>query len=125
MADRDIEEQIASLPRGAPASSFRVFAEWLKDLRQSQERRFDSQDRKLEEIHGETRRTNGRVTQLETDMKLQQVLSDGRSEWEHEVDKQTAKRDARRERRVQWVIGSIIVIVGSVSANIGQALGWW
>lgn len=116
------EDRIADLPRGAAQRSFQVFAEWLKDNRKSIERRLDSQDEVLSEIRHETKRTNGRVTDLEKDVALQQALAQGKHEWDTELAEDHEKRSSRWEHRAIAAVG---VLGGGVTVALGHALHFW
>jgi hypothetical protein len=112
------EKQIEELPHGLTTRSFQVFAEWMRENRQAMEQRFSQLDIKLAEIHGETRRTNGRVTDLEKRMDIAQAMETG--------------ADVVMERKRQWhhvlVPGAFTLAGGAAGAAtgaIGHALGLW
>jgi peptidoglycan hydrolase CwlO-like protein len=120
MADR--EEEIAGLPRGSAQNSFRVFAEWLKDNRKSIEQRLDSQDKLLIEIRQETKRTNGRVSDLEKDVELSKALADAGEQWDSEIQEHHEDKTRRWEGRATTAFG---VIGGGIGASLGHHFGLW
>jgi hypothetical protein len=118
----DAEEEIAALPRGSQQNSFRVFAEWLKDNRKSIEMRLDQQDKMLIEIRQETKRTNGRVTDLERDVALSKALADGKDEWDSELQEEHETKSRRWEGRAIALSG---FLGGGVVGALGHVIGIW
>ena len=87
--------------------------------------RFDAQDRQLEAvgkqldtITREVRRTNGRVTTLETASAVSVKVAD------LDRARQTSSTASRR-----WWVGTVGMVVcvfaGGVAGDAGHALGWW
>lgn len=120
----DPEGQVERLAPGASPNSFRVLAEWLRDNRRILEKRMDSQDQKLEEIHEETKRTNGRVSDLEHTAELASALADGKETVLEDLEKAKEREDARRGgKRSALINGAFIVCAGSVGALVQHFLG--
>ena len=118
----EAEDRIGELPRGAPQNSFRVFAEWLKDNRKSIETRLDSQDKMLIEIRQETKRTNGRVSDLEKDVMLSKALEQAGEKWDSELQEHHEDKTRRWEG---WAKTSLGVIGGGIGASLGHHFGLW
>jgi len=80
----------------------------------TQDKRFDSQDKQLETVLREVRRTNGRVTTLETGAAVARGVAD--------VDRE---RTTVARRHVDVWIPAVCVLVGGLSSDAGHHLGWW
>lgn len=74
------EKEIAALADRTGHRTFEVFANWMKENREAWERHLASQDRKLDEIHTEVKRTNRRVAELEKKDAIAEALAEDRRE---------------------------------------------
>lgn len=123
----EIENEIATLPRGAVKDSIKIFTAWMRANREALQAqiaglavRFEEIDRenkrRLDEIHRETRKTNGRVTDLEKSAGIEAALTEGREEWEsgHEAQKREAAeaRDRQREKSRDRLMSVGLVLLG-------------
>ena len=77
--------------------------------------RLTSQNDKLDEIHTEVKRTNGRVTKLEKRAELE----DGIDSWQKD-NKVTPKEDGKWTAREKTLTGIIVSLIAIVSAAIGS-----
>ena len=127
------EKEIEALAERTGHNTFKVFAEWMKENREAWERHLAQQDRKLEEIHTEVRRTNGRVTTLEKQTELVEALSVNKKEWEaerSEHEREAAKDRATLEVRHSdrfWKVAQTgaTLFGGGLIGYFGHLAGWW
>jgi hypothetical protein len=86
----------------------------LGEIRGEMKARFDSQDLRLNSIEEQTKRTNGRVTALETKNAAQYAAKEASREARVQVQVQ---HDEERGR-VQWWVGTLIAMAGAAGGVI-------
>lgn len=123
------EKRVGDLAPATGHQTFRVVMEWMKENREGWEKHLASQDRKLEEIHTEVRKTNGRVTDLENKAALAAALQLAEEKVEADLtakqEKQLERGDAKRLALWAAAITGGAGIVGGVLGYAGHAVGAW
>ena len=123
------EKDIEALAQSTGHRTFVVFAEWMKENREAWERHLAQQDTKLNEIHIEVKRTNGRVTDLENKANLAAALKEGRENVEAELTTKQEKQLERgdKKRLALWASGitAAATIIGGTLGYVGHAIGAW
>src|SRR5215472_3139065 len=117
------ESKLIELAEGTGHKSFLVLAEWLKDNRESIERRLDKQDERLELIYAEARATNGKVRDLEKERELTKTLGISKKEWEQELKDEKEKAKDKREANVRFWRQAGLMGICTLFGGLGVGLG--
>lgn len=123
------EKRVADLAGATGHQTFKVFAEWMKENREGWERHLRSQDTKLEEIHTEVRRTNGRVTDLEKKAELAAALHAAEDKFQADLTEKQEKQLERGATKRLWIWGTGLTatttVIGGCIGYIGHSIGAW
>jgi hypothetical protein len=137
-SDESPESPVQRLPYGPTQRSFEVLAQWLKDNREALQQqiaglaiRFEEVDRenkrRLDDIHQETRRTNGRVTEVEKTVELKSALDAGHMTWEQQAEESRRigleAKSRRREKLTDRLTSICLVVLGALAAKYLPQLG--